>query len=161
MERNQERQKKLNEALSYIKRIFKRNIYSESEIRHKLSLKGFEDVSEEVIETLKEFSMINDEKFANLIANNTAEFKKYGPKRIRDILIRKGYSSSIADDAISKLDMDFFEIARSVADSFLKKRKFKNSYDAKRKLYSHLVYKGFDTQIIEEILSEMKEENIL
>jgi regulatory protein len=159
MEKSQTNQKKLNEALLYVKRIFNKNIYSELGVRKKLRLKGFEDVEDKVIEVMMEAGMINDEKFANFIANNLAEFKKYGPKKIRYTLINKGYDEDLTESVVSNLDVDFLKIAKDVAYSFLKKRKFKNSYDKKHKLYLHLTYKGFTTQTIEEILSEIKEEN--
>jgi regulatory protein len=159
MKESQTNQKKLNEALAYVKRIFNRNIYSESEIRRRLRLKGFEDVEDQVVDFMTELGMLNDEKFANFVANNLAEFKKYGPKKIRYTLINKGYDEDLTDNVVSNLEVNFLKIAKDVAYSFLKKRKFKNSYDKKHKLYLHLTYKGFTTQTIEEILREMKEEN--
>ena len=159
MQRNQKNQKKLNEALSYLKRLFNRNVYSENEIRKKLSLKGFDDVVEETIAILKQLGMLNDEKFARYLASNIAEFKKYGPNRIRNMLIAKGYDEFLVDDVISELDVDFAKMATDNARLFLKKRHFKNSYEARRKLYSHLIYKGFSAETIEETLKEIKEED--
>ncbi len=156
MERNLQNQKKLNEAIAYIKRIFKRATYSESAIRKKLSQKGFEEVADEVIGMLKDVGLINDEKFARYIASNIAEFKGYGPNRIKRVLISKGYDESLAESVVSELEVDFFKIARKDAELFIKKKKFKDDFDARRKLYSHLFYKGFDAETIEETLREIK-----
>jgi regulatory protein len=159
MEKSNQTQKKLNEAIKYVKRIFQKNIYSEAAIRRKLSEKGFDEVSDEILDTLRDIGLVNDEKFVKYIAVNIAEFKKYGPNRIRRILVSKGYEEYLVDNAISEMDVDFYKIAYEDAKKFLKKKNFKNNFDAKQKLYSHLIYKGFDTEIIEETLKEVKEEN--
>ncbi len=158
MQQNQKNQKRINEALTYIKRIFKKNFYSESAIMKKLQDKGFGDVADDVIEIMKDLKLINDEKFASLIANNIAEFKGYGPKRIRQLLLSKGYDEFLVDNVIENLDLNFSLIALQDAKAFLRKRTFKDFYEFKRKLYSHLMYKGFSVQTIEETLEEIKEE---
>jgi regulatory protein len=156
MERNVQKQKKLNEAITYIKRVFKHATYSEAAVRKKLFQKGFAEVEDEVIDMLKDVGLINDEKFARYIASNIAEFKGYGPNRIKRILVSKGYDEFLAENVVSELEIDFFEIARKDAELFMKKKKFKDEFDAKRKLYSHLLYKGFNAETIEETLREIK-----
>jgi regulatory protein len=159
MERNVQKQKKLNEAITYIKRIIKKNLYSESLLRKKLSDRGFEEVADDVLDLLKDLGLINDEKFAKHLAVNIAEFKKYGPNRVKKILISKGYDEFLSEKIVSELDIDFFELACENARNFLRKRTFKNEFEKRRKLYSYLFYRGFDNETIEETLKEIKEED--
>ena len=73
----------------------------------KLVQKGHKrEYSENAVEKLKDLGYINDERYAQNLAESLLERKGMNTKAIRTELIHKGISSEIADSIIESIDFD-------------------------------------------------------
>lgn len=80
----------------------------------KLRTKGFSrEAAEEACDFLAESGYINEAKNAALLAQDMAEKKLYGAKRISAALYEKGFGKETISEALAELDVDFAEICRA------------------------------------------------
>lgn len=92
-----------NKALDYLSR----RPYSEKELAKKLREKDFPDEAiEGVIARLRELSLLNDEHYAEILAEQLYNNKHYGTRRILQELALRGVSREIAQNAVEALDKD-------------------------------------------------------
>ncbi len=149
-----EYEKAKNKALQSITRTEK----SEKKMREKL-LKDFdEDIVEEVIEFLKKYSLVDDERFADRIVANDVNFKKVGKNKIKQNLYSKGIGREYIESAISEIDRDKeLENAIYLAKKKISKIKSTDERTIKNKLYQHLAYKGFDYDTINSAIRRVLE----
>ena len=80
--------------------------HSEYELRQKLRMKYPPDAVNSAIERLVASGLIDDEKFAFLLAEELHERKGFAPKRILMELKNRGISSALAENAVNSLDID-------------------------------------------------------
>lgn len=154
--KREEYEKAKNKALQSLTRAEK----SESKMREKL-LKDFEeDTVEEVIEFLKKYSLIDDERYADRIVTNDVNYKKIGKNRIKQNLYSKGIDREHIESAISGIDREKeLENAIVLAEKKLPKIKSTDKRTIKNKLYQHLAYKGFDYDIINSAIRTVLDSN--
>lgn len=140
-----------NKALDIIS--FKDN--TTYEIRNKLYKKGYDDIIiSDVLEKLKEYNFIDDNKYAQSYVNSCLTYKKYGKNKIIYMLKQKGISSSIISNLNFNNDLEF-ETAKNV---FYKKLSSLDKYDnnkKKEKLYRHLSSKGYSSEVIMKLLKDL------
>lgn len=81
--------------------------HSEHELRTKLLHAGANagDI-DRIMEFLHEYSLIDDRIYAQRLAADLSNLKKYGSYRIKSELLRRGISSEICEEVISGLDCD-------------------------------------------------------
>lgn len=80
--------------------------HSEYEIRVKLTAKFTKDAAESAVKRLSAAGLLDDEKFAFLLAEELYERKGYAPSRILFELKNRGISGNYAENAINALDID-------------------------------------------------------
>lgn len=80
--------------------------HSEYELKHKLTMKYTEEAAASAIKRLKELELIDDEKFALLLAEELYSRKGYAPKRILLELKNRGINGIYAENAVNALDID-------------------------------------------------------
>ncbi|MBR3766693.1 MAG: regulatory protein RecX [Clostridia bacterium] len=101
--------KKLGDSSSAFEsgmRMLSLRAHSEFELKQKLSMKFSKEAAESAIERLKELSLIDDEKFALMLAEELYERKGYAPKRILLELKNRGISGNYAENAVNALDIN-------------------------------------------------------
>lgn len=121
---------------------------TEKEIRTFLQKKGYlQDVSDYVVEKMKEYRYLDDEAYARAYAESAK--KKKGKRLIAAELKRKGISDSAAEAALSGCEGEA-ESALKILEKYLRTK----PVDEKtlRKAYAHLIQKGFDYDIAREAL---------
>ncbi|MBS1516738.1 MAG: RecX family transcriptional regulator [Bacteroidetes bacterium] len=111
-----------------------------------------------VIKLLEEQKYLNDEVFAYNFIKEKIKNKPLGKRVLADKLREKGISSEISEKVLKEnySEEDEFLSAGIVLKKYLNKGKFKSEYDKKSKCYRHLLSRGFDYDIINSVLSEMK-----
>jgi len=128
---------------------------TEAEIRKKMKEKGF--LAEEIEKTvrwLKEKDFINDEKFAKRLVESQKSKVESGKRKV----VFKMYKLGISKELIDKYSGDIvpedeLEKAKELAEKWLKKNTDKdNKY---QKLGSHLAGKGYEIDIVKQVLSEV------
>jgi regulatory protein len=117
------------------------------ELKQKVMKKGFDSsLIESVLDEFDQKGLLDDENFARKFATDKAEFKNWGPNKIKSELIKKGISKKIAEKVVQKLS-DSLEQDQICVD-LLRKRKqhFLREEDPlkrKQKMFRYLAGKGY------------------
>lgn len=92
-----------NKALDFLSR----RPYSEKEIKRKLKEKDFDESAiEYAVNRLKELSLLDDERYAETLAEHLYTNKHFGAKRILQELNLRGVDRETAQNAVLALDKD-------------------------------------------------------
>lgn len=146
-----EKNKAKSKALNYISY----KIRTEKEVRNKLKKLGYQEYEDEIIEYLKENNYINDKEYAIFFVKDRLKLKNLGKYRIKEELIKKGIIPEYIENALQESNYEEDEVKRIL---FLIERRQKRSYkseeDRYRKIYSFLLRKGYDSEIIKKALSK-------
>ena len=138
-------------------------IRSKKEIIDKLKAKKIsEETIEKTIGHLEKLGLINDEEFAKLLVQSNTGKNPSGKSVIRQKLYRKGISKDISEKMLNETFSEKKE-RTLIMDIFNKYKRRLAGLDKnhkRKKMFEHLARKGFDFDIINEILNEkLKDEN--
>ncbi len=160
---NEEKIKSIAESENYIKckesalRMIERNFKTEKEVKDKLKLKGYDDDSiENSVRFLKEYNFVNDRAYTKAFIND--KLKTMGSQKIKYSLIQKGIAKEVIEEELSDLNK---ENEKSVALNIAKKKlsviknKENDKYKISGKLYRFLISKGYESNIINDIVKEV------
>jgi len=145
-------------ALQKIKHFCSYQERSHQEVKEKLYSFGLykEDV-EALISQMIEENYLNEERFAVAFAGGRFRIKKWGKikiryelkqKRISDYCIKKGLASINDEEYLITLEKLFKEKRSSL-------RTEKNIFIKKQKIRSFLMQRGFEPQLISELIQQM------
>ncbi len=140
-------------------RIIARREHARKELETKLIRKGFSKKNiNYVLDILERDNFLNDERFAELYVRQSFEFKRKSPRVIRYELSRKGVGNSIIDKYLNDVAEDeVFENALALA---LKKLRANAKKEREKQLLAvrnHLLYKAYSQEIVNRVLTELKE----
>lgn len=144
----------VSRAYAYALYLLDKKDYTECEISRKMNKKGYSTYSiNKVLEKLKLYGIINDERYVKRFINNCIEFKKYGSRKIAYELQAKGIEREI----ISEIKIDEDTQFRNALELALKKLKsVKGKANARDKLVRYLLSKGYEFEIIRRVMDEIK-----
>lgn len=127
------------------------------EIEKKLNDLGmFEDAKAYIITKLIEEDFLNEERFARSYARGKFRIKKYGRLRISRELKTKDISAYNIKAGLSEIDdEDYLKTLRQISEQKLNTIKEPNAYKKRQKLYQHLAYKGYETDLIYEVINDL------
>lgn len=127
------------------------------EVEKKLNdLKMYEDAKAYIITKLIEEDFLNEERFARSYARGKFRIKKYGRLRILRDLKAKDISAYNRKAALSEIDEeDYLKTLRELSEQKLKTLKETDDYKKKQKLYQHLAYKGYETDLIYDVINDL------
>jgi len=128
---------------------------SESEIRRRLKDKKYgEDLIEDVMEELRRWEYLDDEKFAESYINDRINFRPAGKFLIKMELKAKGLGEKIIDSKLSEIISDEKEL--EMAERLIKKRidglDPKDSQKDRIKLMNYLKARGFSGAVISQAM---------
>jgi regulatory protein len=131
---------------------------SAKELARRLRMKGYgAEVAEEVIGRLRELGMIDDAAFAGMLARDRVRLRPQGSRRLASELRQKGVDEETARTAIRETleseETDERELARRAAAKW-KPRADEEPERARRRLHGFLARRGFDGDVIREVLDE-------
>ena len=127
------------------------------EVRNKLEEFGLNPSQiEPVLEYLKLEGFLNEERFAEAFVKGRFTLKKWGRLRIRQELKMRDIPEELIKKSIGQIDGD--EYWRVL--SYLAKRKWQltqepNQLKRKAKVQRFLVFRGFENDLIREIIDEL------
>lgn len=136
--------------------------HSEKELADKLKKKAFsEPVIRDVITDLKQKHFLNDSAFAEIFARNRLIQKPVGRRQLRFDLLKKGISETILDETLTAVYEEFneSELARRLAEKKMKLLQNQEYQKAKKKVADFLLRRGFDWEIVRQILEEHEQNN--
>jgi regulatory protein len=128
---------------------------SERGKRDRLKQKEFsEEAVEGVMEFLDRYGYLNDLDLASRIANDAFRLKGDGPIKIKQKLYQKRFAPDVIEGVLSRFTYE--EQAEVCRMQFEKKerelkKKAKDDYDFKNRMYRYLQQRGFTSDIINEM----------
>ena len=130
--------------------------HSEKELLEKLKRAGAkaEDLPP-IVEFLKEYGFLNDAEYAEHLAKDLQNIKKYGRRRIIAELKSKGINAEYIDAAI-------LELKDEEEDSLLPlvRRKIDGNFERKNidKAIRYFIYRGYEFDDIKSCIEKLKQE---
>jgi regulatory protein len=128
--------------------------YSVREIRTKLLRKFDEEYVDTAVEKLCELNLINDERYASLLANELFERKKYGKNRIKSELFKRGIDSDTINNVLTEIfDAEETDNIKRIVD-IINKKYYNNMADenGRKKVFGALVRLGYGFSDIREAM---------
>lgn len=109
----------------------------------------------QIISTLIEENYLNEERFAIQFAGGHFRSKKWGRVKIKYQLKQKQVSEYCIKKALKQIDEEgYLKTLQQLFDTKLKTLKSeKNIFIKKRKLQDHLLQKGFESDLIKELIA--------
>ena len=120
--------------------------------------KVHESIKEELFNRLEHLEFLDDEKFAKWWIEQRNNFKPKAKRILKFELRNKGIGKEIIDKVIDEGEVDERKIAENLVAK--KDRLWKGlvGYEKRKKIYSYLMQKGFDTEIIRSVVGELSED---
>jgi regulatory protein len=128
------------------------------EVQEKLYSYGiFRNDAEEIISKLIEEDYLNEERFALQYASGKFKINQWGRVKIKYQLKQKYVSDYCIKKALLLIDKaDYKKVLYKQADAKLATLKSeKNIFIKKRKLQDYLLQKGFETELVREIVNDI------
>ena len=126
-----------------------------SEIESKLESWGISGSdSGKIISLLLKENFINEERFACAFVRDKFKYNKWGKIKIAAHLRAKRISSAAISAGLGSIDNDLYiSTLKSLIESHRRSVKAKNQYDLKAKLLRFGLSKGFESNLMYEILN--------
>ena len=131
--------------------------YCEHDIREKLRTAELpQNETDNIIEYLKKFSFINDERYATAYVKDKFQFNGWGKAKIVAMLLMKRIDRSIIENAVQQLPVDSYkEKCLTLLQSKAKSTKAQNISELKNKLLRYAIGRGFDYETSLQCISEI------
>ena len=154
------KEKEFSEAREKTLRFLSHRMYSEKEIREKLTKKGFgESVIKKVIADLRHNSIIDDYLFAKAFIHDRMRLNPQGSYRMAYELKKKGLSQDIInkifiEEKVVETDIErALEIAKKRLKTLIN---IKDKEKVKRRLYNFLLRRGFSYETIKTVMDKLQ-----
>lgn len=134
---------------------------SEQEVRRKLGQGGFsEGVVDEVIARLETLGYLDDAAYAEGYARRRFETGGYGPRRVRNDLMRRGVGRADIEAALAKVfdeEDDVIAAAREQAGRrWSRLAREEDPLKRRKKVYDFLLRRGFSYDVIQRVVDEIE-----
>jgi len=108
---------------------------------------------DELIDYLTENKYIDNSRFAEFFANDKFKFNKWGKQKIKMHLNQKQISSSLIQNALNTIDLkEYKKTLKEIIDKKRKSTKEADKYKLKEKIIRNALSKGFEMDLIYQIL---------
>lgn len=128
------------------------------EVRLKLKENDFaEDIIDEVLDILENEEYLNDRVYCEIFIEDKKKLNGYGKNKIKTLLIQKGVSKNIFEDFLDEFEYDE-EFDNALKMGIKKLNLLSNEEDnfkKKQKIINYLAYRGFDFDVINDVLREI------
>lgn len=144
----------LADAEAAAMRLLARRGHAEGELRDKLAKRDFgAELIDQVCRRMREFGYLDDAQFATDQAAILMR-KGWGPRQIAYKLGRRGVDSALIDDTIAALGErdDWLQACRERVEYKYRCAADELDFDARKKAYRHLKYRGFHDSTIRQVL---------
>ncbi|ALV21376.1 MAG: recombination regulator RecX [Carnobacterium sp.] len=129
---------------------------SEKEVRDDLAKHDFSDAADEVVEQLKEQGYLDDLMYAESYTRTGANVGGKGPRVIKQELKKRGISEEYIEKAAEQYPFDqMVENGVQLAEKVIRRSGQYSSRETNNKLRQNLMQKGFDADIITQVLEEV------
>ena len=147
---------KTSKALDKARKICGQQEQCSHDIRLKLMRWGIgSDDSEKIISILIEEKFIDEVRYCELFVMDKFRLNKWGRKKIEYALRGKNISATTIASAVELIGMDeYIEVLKKEIKGKRRGIKAKNQFDLKGKLFRFAQSRGFESNLIYEVLDE-------
>ena len=138
-------------------RLLKVRPRSESELRQRLTRKGFSPATVDgIIEEFKRKGLLDDAKVARFLAVQTLTMKPLGKRGLEHTLKSKGIPPDLVSQAVEEATAgtDQFQTARDLAQQRMSALKGLDRSAVERRLFGFLSRRGFSSDLIYKVVRE-------
>jgi len=130
--------------------------YCTDDIRSKLRSWGAGDTdSEKIISTLVRENFLNETRYASAFVSDKFNYNKWGKVKIAAHLRAKQISPGIITSALNLIENELYlKTMKEIITSHRRHVKAKNQYDLKGKLLRFGLSKGFESNLLYDILND-------
>ncbi|MEP6674589.1 MAG: regulatory protein RecX [Ferruginibacter sp.] len=131
---------------------------SHAEVKEKLYLYGlYPKEVDEIVSNLVQDNYLNEERFAIQFAGGKFRMKKWGRVKIKYELKQKRVSEYCIKKALKEIDEDdYLQTLNDLLEQKLKTLKSeKNIFIKKKKLQVYLMQKGFESDLLRELINKI------
>lgn len=129
-----------------------RRRYTKKEITDKLKKCGADDeVSEKVVEWAVSYGFLNDEEYVKSYISDAVNIKKYGMRKIKFELLRKGIDKFVLEDVLFEMDpIDETDNIKNILEKRLKNKDDRKEAD---RVIRYLISRGFEFNDIKKCIA--------
>ena len=114
---------------------------------------------DDIVVHLIHYGFLNEERYARSFTRGKFYNKKWGKLRIQRELKARGLTDYNIEAGLSEItDEDYYDTLNLLAEKKQATNKEKNPYKAKAKLANFLLYRGFEPELVYEIVDELYDE---
>ena len=114
---------------------------------------------DDIVVHLIQYGFLNEERYARSFTRGKFYSKKWGKLRIQRELKARGLTDYNIEAGLSEItDDDYCDTLNLLAEKKQATIKEKNPYKAKAKLANFLLYRGFEPELVYEIVDELYDE---
>jgi regulatory protein len=146
----EEYSKGFNTALRFLSRRLK----TESEVRDKLRSSCSEELTERILEKLKELGYIDDDYYVSCYIRDRMKFNPMGRFRIKKELDQKGVRKDLVENNTEYNNIDEVPVIMGLLDRKFKKPDPMDESDL-RKIAGYLKRRGFNLDSINKVLKRL------
>ncbi len=126
--------------------------HSKKELYDKLLQSVRPEIALEIVLMVEEQGLLDDEKYAQKLANYYIEQKKWGAKKAFYEMFKKGISKELVFEAIAQCDTDWVEQITAIIDK--KYAQYLDDYKGKQKVIAALMRLGYNYDDIKIAINE-------
>ena len=150
---------------AYALRLLGQRSYTERNLRRKLSSKGFPEAAVDgLITRLLATGILDDQRYAISYARSRLVGGSASPRRVQQLLVRKGVPLSAAAAAISQIvDEENLDTSASLERIARRKAASLGDLDAvvfRRRLYGFLARRGYELDSIRRVIERITSEQL-
>jgi regulatory protein len=133
--------------------------YCCDDIRNKLLSWGVEnDDSDRIIGILTDENFINESRYAAAFVRDKFKYNKWGKVKIESQLRYKNLPADVIKSALDLIDNEqYTKFMKDLIEGHRRTIKAKNQYDLKAKLLRYGLSKGFESNLLYDILNDLEE----
>jgi len=145
------------DALSKVMSLCSQREYCTHDILIKLQSWGVpEDGRQRIISILRKENFINDLRYSKAFARDRFTFNKWGKVKIASNLKARGIHNDTINTALDSIDNELYiQVLKDLVSDHRKHIKAKNQYDLKGKLLRYGLSKGFESELLYDLLKDI------
>ncbi len=139
------------------KRVFyllARKSYTFHELLEKLKKSGYdEETAKKILDYFKSLNYVNDREYARKYVDDKKG--SYSKRYIMSHLLKKGIAKDICEEILNEMHDEDTEYNSALKIATRKLGRYQSD-DVRKKMTNHLLYKGYNYNIISKVLNEIK-----
>jgi len=147
----------LRTALSKAMALCSHREYCTEDIRNKLFSWGISKIdSEKILDTLRNENFISDIRYSKAFVKDRFTYNKWGKIKIAAYLKNRKIPPPVIKSALDSIDNEhYIKVLKDLISDHRRVIKAKNQYDLKGKLLRYGLSKGFESELLYDLLNGM------